>query len=85
MKRLGFALLMVTGCQVGDVSEFADHATREEIIAAAERCGLQDFEPTRMGDGWGAEVGDEIADASELEDCVYDDLAERGLVATRLD
>lgn len=59
-------------------------ATRDEIIAAAQRCGLQDFKPTRMGDGWGAEVNDNTADASKLEDCIHEDLIEQGLVATRL-
>ena len=85
MKRLALVLaLLATGCQVGDVSEFENHASRTEIISAAERCGLQDFEPTRMGDGWGAEVSEAAPNFSDLEDCIYRELAERGLVATRM-
>lgn len=86
MKRLASALvlLVVTGCQVGDDSEFENHASRTEIIAAAEQCGLQGFEPTRMGDGWAAEVSEDDPDFSAKEDCIYRVLAESGLTATRL-
>ncbi|MGV3579662.1 hypothetical protein [Brevundimonas sp.] len=72
----------VSGCFVGDDS--ADEwSTPEQIKAAASRCGLDDFEPTRAGGAWAAYVDETVPDHQAKEDCIYSDLAEQGRLTTR--
>jgi len=85
MSRIFLIAMMVTaagGCFYGD--EFADErATPEQIRAAAARCGIDDFEPTKAGDGWAAYVGDDVPDHEAKEDCIYADLKSQGRLTTR--
>ena len=70
------AALTLAGCFIGDENNWA---SRSEIIAAAERCGVPDFEPTRAGSAYAAYVPANRA----KEDCIYADLERQGLLATR--
>ncbi|MES2862381.1 MAG: hypothetical protein V4701_12985 [Pseudomonadota bacterium] len=72
----------MTGCFWGD--EYADErSTSEEIKAAASRCGIENFAPTRAGDGWAAYVDEAVKDHKAKEDCIYDGLTSQGRVTTR--
>ena len=78
---IGMPLLMVSGCFIGDEN---DWASREDVIQAAGRCGLADFEPTEApGGAYAAYVPDEIREAKRKEDCIYADLERQELLATR--
>jgi hypothetical protein len=72
--------LSLTACFYGDEN---DWATADQIVQAASRCGLKDFQPTSVGDAWAAWVPKTVAGASEKEDCIYKDLEQKGLLATR--
>lgn len=61
----------------------SDWASRDEIIEAAERCGIRNFEPTKAGAAWAAYVGPDVPDHKTKEDCIYDDLQGRGRFVTR--
>ena len=74
------AAMSLAGCFYGD--EF-DWASRTDIVEAAARCGLQDFEPTRAGSAWAAYVRPPVPGGQAKEDCIYNDLSRRGLLATR--
>lgn len=77
-----FVSTTVGGCFWGD--EFAEEwATRGQIRAAAARCGIPDFEPTKAGDALAAYVSDEVPDHAAKEDCIYADLERQGRRATR--
>jgi hypothetical protein len=86
MKRryahiLAAAQLCLSGCIfVGDEN---DWASRKDIIEAAKRCGLNDFEPTKIGDAWAAYVKADRPDARHIENCIYADLERQDLLATR--
>lgn len=74
--------LGLTGCFYGD--ENADrYATPEQIRAAAARCGLPDFQPTKADALWAAYVDDSVPDHAAKENCIYADLEEQSLLATR--
>ena len=73
--------LVLAGCFIGD--EDSDMASRDQIIAAAERCGVKNFEPKPAGDGWAAYVPGEDPDRGSRTNCIYDDLRAQGLEATR--
>ena len=68
------------GCFVGDEN---DWASRREIVEAAERCGVSDFEPTEAGAAYAAYVPAGVPDAKAKEDCIYADLRGQGLLVTR--
>lgn len=72
--------LLLTGCFLGD--EF-NWASREQIIDAAKRCGVERFEPTKAGDAWAAYVPKTVPDAARKEDCIYADLKAQDLLVTR--
>jgi hypothetical protein len=76
------AAAATSGCFVGD--EFADEwSTPEQIKAAAARCGIDNFEPTRAGGAWAAYVDDSVPDHEAKEDCIYADLEGQGRRTTR--
>ena len=83
MRSMNLLLLgsMLAGCFVGD--EEGDWASRSQIIEAAKRCGVGNFEPTEAGGGWAAYVSGEDKDRGQKTNCIYDDLAAQGLRATR--
>lgn len=75
-------VFMTSGCFVGD-EDAGEWATPDEIRAAAARCGVERFEPTRAGDGWAAYVDEAVTDHATKEDCIYADLERRGRLVTR--
>ena len=77
---LGFTLL-VSGCFYGDDGE--KRATPEQIIAAAKHCGVEDFTPTPVGDGYAAYVPWTVKYSRMRENCIYDTLRKQGLGVTR--
>lgn len=83
VKRLliGAPLFLATGCFVGDEN---DWASRQDVIQAAARCGVANFEPTDApGGAYAAYVPPETPEAERKEDCIYADLERQGLLATR--
>ena len=74
------AVILLSGCFYGDENSWAD---REQIIEAASRCGVPNFQPTRAGSAFAAYVPSTIPDARVKEDCIYRDLESQGLLATR--
>jgi len=70
----------LAGCFVGDENRWAD---RRQVVAAAGRCGLQEFTPSKVGDGWAAYVNRRVPQSLAKEDCIYADLKKQGLLATR--
>jgi len=72
----------LTGCFVGD-EEAGRWASREDIVAAAGRCGLPGFEPAEAGAGWAAYVPGEDPDRGPKGNCIYNDLRAHGVMATR--
>jgi hypothetical protein len=74
------AALTITGCFYGDEN---DWASRSDVIEAAERCGVPDFEPTEAGAAYAAYVPAAVPNAAAKEDCIYKDLEGQGLLATR--
>ena len=72
--------LTTSGCFVGDENNWA---SRKQIVEAAARCGVPDFEPTKAGDAWAAYVDGENPDRGPRGDCIYADLKSQGLLATR--
>lgn len=70
----------LASCFLGDENRWAD---RRQIIDAAGRCGLLEFTPTKVGDGWAAYVDRRVPQPHAKEDCIYADLKRQGLLATR--
>lgn len=84
MKLAAPCLLLgaLTGCFYGD--EWAEHrATEAEIVDAAARCGLPNFEVTKSDAGLAAYVPNGAPNAKAKEDCIYADLGSRGRLVTR--
>ena len=85
-RRLSATLLAiavvfsVSGCFVGDETNWA---SRRQIIEAARHCGIQAFEPTKVGDGLAGYVDKQLPQHQAKEDCIYAALEKQGLVATR--
>ena len=76
----GLALLLC-GCFYADENNWA---SRQDVINAAARCGLPNFEPTDAPNGvYAAYVPDTVPDAHRKEDCIYSDLGGQNLLATR--
>lgn len=75
------------GCDVSGAGRFAGDevkwASREQVVEAAARCGVRDFQPTKAGAAWAAYVPGEDPDHGPQGDCIYADLKRRGLLATR--
>jgi hypothetical protein len=60
------------------------YATWDQIVEAAERCGVPDFKPTDANAAWAAYVSKDVPNHAAKEDCIYDDLRKRqGLLVTR--
>lgn len=76
------AAAMLCGCFVGDENA-GKWSTPEQIKAAAARCGLGSFAPTKVGDSWAAYVSPSVPDHEAKEDCIYADLAHQGRLTTR--
>lgn len=76
------AAALLSGCFVGDENA-GKWSTPDQIKAAAARCGLSSFEPTRVGNGWAAYVGESVPDHRAKEDCIYADLTGQGRLTTR--
>ncbi len=72
--------LAVSACFVGDENRWAD---REQIVAAAARCGVPKFTPTKAGDAWAAHVDQQVPKSQAKENCIYADLQSQGFLATR--
>lgn len=76
------AALAMSGCFLGN--EFEDEmATPDQIKAAAARCGVSNFRPTKAGAGWAAYVDKSVPDSETKADCIYADLERQGLRTTR--
>ena len=60
-----------------DAGEEELWASREQIIEAAERCGVPNFEPYPAGAHYAAYVPRNVPDHAAKEDCIYNDLRER--------
>lgn len=76
------ASMSVTACFYGDENA-GKWSTPRQIKAAAARCGIADFEPTRVGGAWAAYVDDAVPDHRAKEDCIYNDLQGQGRLTTR--
>ena len=74
------AVLLLSGCFYGDENNWANS---EQIIEAASRCGVKNFQPTQAGDAFAAYVSRSTPDAQSKDDCIYRDLERQGLLATR--
>ena len=57
-------------------------ANRTDIVAAAKRCGIPDFEPRKIGNIWVPYVEGENPDAGRKTGCIIDDLKGQGLMVT---
>lgn len=77
---IALACLSAAACVDPDSRNWAD---RGEIIRAAERCGVPNFEPTRAGAAWAAYVNVDVPDHKAKEDCIYADMKARGRLVTR--
>jgi len=84
LRPLAVALLAAgtSGCFIGD-EDAGRWSTPAQIKAAAARCGIADFEPTKAGDAWAAYVDDSVPDHAAKEDCIYADLERQGKLTTR--
>jgi hypothetical protein len=60
-----------------------DWASREQIIAAGERCGIMALQRTRTGNGWAAPISDGLRHHQATKGCIYTDLTRQGLLAVR--
>jgi hypothetical protein len=84
VRRLTIILLLATSCGWDpDAGEDALWASPEQIIQAAERCGIRDFKPTKANARWAAYVPDEDVWKGTKTNCIYDDLQAQGLQVTR--
>lgn len=73
-------LVLLAACPAGAPDDFA---SRQQIIEAAARCGIDNFEPTRAGAEWAALVSPNEPDAEAKGDCIYADLQSQGWRVTR--
>ena len=80
-RNLGLfpGLLLLGACN--EVPE--GYATRQQIVEAAARCGVDNFKPIPAGAAWAAYVADSVPDHAAKEDCIYNDLKGQGLLVTR--
>jgi hypothetical protein len=80
-------LVLVAALSLGGCFPWDENAGRwsnpEQIKAAAARCGISDFKPTKAGAAWAAYVDDSVPDHAAKEDCIYADLESRGRLTTR--
>ena len=82
MVLAALASFGLTACFVGDENA-RKWASRREIVDAAARCGVPDFQPTKAGDAWAAYVEGEDPDRGPKGNCIYADLKSQGKIATR--
>ena len=84
MRLAAVFLLCAASCGFDpDAGEDALWATPEQIVAAAERCGIRDFKPTKANARWAAYVPGEDVQTGIKTNCIYDDLHKQGLQVTR--
>jgi hypothetical protein len=89
VRRITAILVLTSSCgPLGptfdpDAGEEDLWASREQIVAAAARCGVRDLEPTRAGVHWAAYVPGERPQKGPKGDCIYKDLNGQGLQVTR--
>lgn len=57
-------------------------ANRQDVVAAAERCGVENFEPRQSVDTWLPYVPWEDPDKGVKTRCIVDDLKGQGLMVT---
>lgn len=79
---LAVASLSLSACFVGDENA-GRWASRRQIVDAAARCGVSNFQPTKVGTGWAAYVDGENFGHGPKGDCIYADIEGQGLLATR--
>lgn len=94
MKAIS-ALSLLSLCGCGLVEPYVDPdnyrmnvdatywASRNDIIKAAKQCGIANFEPYEAGAAWAAYTNKKIDPDGSKEDCIYENLADQGLLATR--
>lgn len=82
LVTIGLASINLAACFVGDENA-GRWATRRQIVDAAARCGVSNFQPTKIGDGLAAYVDGEDFGQGPKSDCIYADLESQGLLATR--
>lgn len=58
-------------------------AGRTEIVEAAAKCGVPNFEPTEAGGAWAAYVSETVPNHDAKEQCIYDHFEKIGLLVTR--
>lgn len=82
-----FLLLLTTTISLAGCFPWDENAGRwstpDEIKAAAVRCGVGDFKPTKAGAAWAAYVDNSVPDRAAKEDCIYADLETKGRLTTR--
>lgn len=78
----GTMCLILSACFPGSDGD-VQWATRKQVVEAASRCGVNDFEPTQIGEAWAAYVAGENPDKGPKGNCIYADLKSQGLTATR--
>jgi hypothetical protein len=76
-----FVALLTACFPLGDSRP--NYASRREIIAAAERCGVPNFVPQEAGTAWSAQVSHDVEDWHAKEDCIYNDIHGQGMIAPR--
>jgi hypothetical protein len=76
------AAMSLGGCFPWD-EDAGRRSTPDQIKAAAARCGVNDFEPTKAGAAWAAYVDDSVPGHAAKEDCIYADLERQGRLTTR--
>ena len=74
-------MLLLGGCNPLD--DPGRWANREEIIQAAEKCGVAEFKPTEVGGAWAAYVPLSVPDRAVKEQCIYDHFNKIGKLVTR--
>ena len=57
-------------------------ANRADVVAAAARCGVPEFEPEQSADTWLPFVPGENPDTGPKTRCIIDDLQGQGLMVT---
>ena len=87
------AMILLSGCE--DISSVVDPdnyraradssvwASKNDIVEAATRCGMPDFEPRKAGDAWAIDGGMTKLGTTEKFACLDRALAEQDLLVTR--
>ena len=77
------AMVLLGGCDERFCSDAGVcWADRQDVVAAAERCGIANFEPRQTGQSWLPYVAGEDPDKGLKTNCIVDDLKGQGLMVT---